>query len=99
MKELPIRKFTTVVGYLTEEVTITMDGQPIGTYRPLSGGNGVTGMIDLGSDVSPKTVNEIRKAIEPDKVKRQPDGTLTKGLGEIPGTKSSVEYRPVPKPK
>lgn len=73
MKELPIRKFTTVVGYLTETVTITVDGRPIGTYTPI-----------WKTEVKAHMDEPIRKAIEPEQVK-QTDGRLSKGLGTLPG--------------
>lgn len=112
MKELPIRKFTVVAGYLTEAVTVTLDGRPIGTYTPVRADHapmlGVTGILDLGTNVTEATVDEIKKAIEPEKV-RQSRGRLTKGLGDVPGVTPSsevlgykgptfTEFRPAPKP-
>ena len=106
MKELPIRKFTVVAGYLTEAVTVTLDGRPIGTYTPVRADHapmlGVTGVLDLGPNVTEATVDEVKKAIEPDKV-RESRGRLTKGLGEVPGVTPKpdptfAQFRPAPKP-
>lgn len=101
MKELPIRKFTTVVGYLTEAVSITLDGRIIGVYHPT-----VTGYTtEELKPHQPKEVpvDDINKAIEPDRVKES-RGRLTKGLGDIPGqTEKRVDpqfgkSQPAPKP-
>ena len=115
MKELPIRKFTVVAGYLTDPVTVTLDGRPIGTYTPVRADNateqyqqfhasvlGVAGVLDLGKNVTEATVDEVKKAIEPDKV-RESRGRLTKGLGEVPGLTPKpdptfAQFRPAPKP-
>lgn len=110
MKDLPIRKFTTVVGYLTEAVAITIDGKKVGVYTPLvrQAGEVIAGTIDLGPNVTEATVDEIKKAIEPEQVKVVRPGTptekpkLSKGLGDVPGlTKDHDEIgwsRPAPKP-
>lgn len=103
MKEVPIRRFTTVVGYLSEPVTITKDGQALGVYRPID----TPALTEPYSQVRPMmkeaAVDEpVKKAIEPDKVKPKADGTLRKGLGPLPGEEPDRTYRdfrPAPKPK
>jgi hypothetical protein len=92
MKTLPIRKFTTVVSYLTEAVAITNDGKVIGTFTPAQNGGHVE--------------EPVKKAIEPDKAK-EVGGQMRKGLGPLPGeaptpTRPDPAYQrfnPVPKPK
>lgn len=107
MKNLPIRKFTTVVGYLTEAVAITIDGRVIGVYTPMerTPGQVIAGTIDLGPDVTEVTVDTVRKALEPEQVKVQPSGKLSKGLGTIPGQEPPTDikqfrptFNPAPKP-
>jgi len=104
MKELPIRKFTSVVGYLTEAVTITSNGRPIGTYTPTD--SAAIEVIHLPKEA---TVEDVKKAIETDRVSREPRGRLTKGLGDLPGEPPSRPvdevlpyqriFSPAPKPK
>lgn len=91
MKELPIRRFTTVVDYLVEETIITKGGVAIGTYRPWSPPVEVAGGVAVMDDTA-------RKAIEPDKTKVE-RGQIRKGLGDLPGEeRKEVQWRPVPKP-
>ena len=106
MKEVPIRRLTTVIPYLTEKVVVTNAGQPIGTYTPFSapipvGDDVLPGILEFyeGSDMK----EPVKKAIEPDAVKQQPDGRLSKGLGDLPGEtapepKGVWSGKPVPKP-
>lgn len=109
MKELPIRRFTTVVGYLTEDTVITKDGSPIGVYRPLNKDTlSDTDLSKIWEHLEEVPMDEsVKKAIEPDKaqVKR---GAIRKGLGDLPGEtldrKPTLEQRdpykefqPVPK--
>lgn len=119
MKELPIRKFTTVVGFLTEPTTITNNGEAIGQFLPKVwldkvptiklGETTVRPALDL-TGYKEEPVDDVKKAIEPDKVKES-KGRLTKGLGDIPGeTEKRVDpqierndrgigwSRPAPKP-
>jgi hypothetical protein len=84
MKELPIRKFTTVYEFLADDTIITKDGQPIGVYTPIDLWNRTAGA--LNKMVKEASMEEpIKKAIEADEVKSTPRGQLRKGLGEIPG--------------
>jgi len=93
MKKVPIRNFTTVVGYLTEPVLVTNGNETIGVFNPMSLGQAQPMTLE---DV---TTKEVRKAIEPDRVKVD-QGKLTKGLGEIPGKKEDDPFKrfsPAPK--
>lgn len=108
MKELPIRKFTTVVEFLTEPTTITNNGAAIGQFLPKVWLDKVPTIPVRDRAVGEGGVNvdDVKKAIEPDKVKIQErpgkPPELSKGLGDIPGmTRSDPTFgqsRPAPKP-
>ena len=92
MKEVPLRRFTTVVSYLTEAVYITKDGVPLGVFAP--------GTPDFL--LKERTMDDTaRKSIEKDQTKVE-RGQVRKGLGDLPGeTKDAPrtpEFRPAPKP-
>ena len=86
MKEVPLRRFITVVPYLTEPVSITRDGERLGMFYP---------------DASRSTMDDTaRKSIEKDQTKVE-RGQIRKGLGDLPGERKDAptpEFRPVPKP-
>ena len=109
MKELPIRKFTTVVSYLNEPVTITKDGRAIGTFTPMYEAvqtSQIGTFTMTNSSATPDEVAQVqemwkgasvdepvKKAIEPDKAKVQ-RGRLTKGLGQLPGEDPDKTFDP-----
>ena len=109
MKELPIRRFTTVVGYLSEEVIITKDGKPIGTFTPLKVFTdkvdaSVANILQVAKEAT-MPEEPVKKAIESDKTKVDNSGQLRKGLGNLPGEGPvhtdygyDRSFRPVPKP-
>jgi len=106
MKTIGLRSLYSVAPFITEPVLVLHDRRIIGTYTPVSGAGELTGVLDMGPNVTEATVDEIRKAIEPDKV-RESRGRLTKGLGDVPGlqnenttfpVKEYQEFRPAPKP-
>lgn len=112
MKELPIRRFTTVVSYLTEPVSITKDGMAIGVFLPgdqYQKGQSELLMEQLTVDrlemKEASMDNTAKKAIEPDRVKES-RGKISKGLGDLPGEpkreaikdSSFGHSRPAPKP-
>jgi len=108
MKTISVRALSREAGNITEPVLVLHDRRIIGTYTPLTVLGEVTGVLDLGKNMTEATVDEVKKAIEPDKV-RESRGRLTKGLGEVPGVTPSsevlgykgptfTEFRPAPKP-
>jgi len=106
MKTVGLRSLYSVAPSITEPVLVLHDRRIIGTYTPVRADHapmlGVTGVLDLGPNVTEATVDEVKKAIEPDKV-RESRGRLTKGLGEVPGLTPKpdptfAQFRPSPKP-
>jgi hypothetical protein len=98
MKEVPLRRFTTVVSYLTEPVMVTKDGEAIGAFTPI---DKVANIHKQAHEMENTMDDTARKAIEPDKTKVE-RGQIRKGLGDLPGEAKDApktpEFRPAPKP-
>jgi len=102
MKTVGLRSLYSVAPSITEPVLVLHDRRIIGTYTPSHSDGEVTGVLGLGKHVTEATVDEVKKAIEPDKV-RESRGRLTKGLGEVPGVTPKpdptfAQFRPAPRP-
>jgi hypothetical protein len=78
-------EFRTTFHKLDKPATVTRFGKPIGTWIPAGS---VSRMAD--EEVGPME-EPVKKAIEPEQVKREPRGKLSKGLGEIPGVTRDVD--------
>lgn len=109
MKEVPIRRFTTVVNYLTEPVNITNNGETIGFYTPLSHLSAIAKDVPVIESIKEASVQDpVKKAIEIEKPRVDKTGQIRKGLGPLPGEPTGEptldvdrtyrEFRPVPKP-
>jgi len=89
MKTVGLRSLYQVAPTLTEDVIVVHGRRIVGRYSP----------IPWTEELM--TVEDVKKAIEPDQVKREPRGRMTKGLGEVPGLTQKdpyAEFRPAPKP-
>lgn len=94
MKTIGLRTLYKEASHLTEEVLVLQDRRVIGSFKPF-----INDLEDVAMDESAK------KAIEPDNVKKEPRGRLSKGLGDLPGDPKPtiqrdpyVEFKPAPKP-
>ena len=98
MKEVPLRRFTTVVSYLTQPVMVTKDGEPIGAFTPIAM---VANIHKQAHEVEKNMDDTARKSIEKDQTKVE-RGQVRKGLGDLPGEAKDAprtpEFRPAPKP-
>lgn len=98
MKILTLRAFAREAPTLTEAVLVTHNRRAIGQFSPVPPDDQIPVIYMEGAAMAEEPV---KKAIQPDRVKTDDRGRLSKGLGPLPGEESRDAYRefkPVPKP-
>lgn len=106
MKTISLRKLARDAPTITEAVLVLHNRQVVGQYKPFTKDTALDfDMSEIWDHLEEVPMDDIaRKAIEPEKVKPEGRGKLSKGLGDLPGEpKPTVqrdpyrEFKPVPK--